>query len=151
VKATGHARLVLFAFLLGAGCALPEGDAQHVRWLDFESYVAEVQPVFAQRCGNPSCHGRAERAFSIYSPLQWRADPARTHLREPLTEAELVANYTVTCVLVTEAATPEDSVVLRKALGDAAGTYHGGGAIFEGSTDREYRAVLRWMERGWDP
>jgi hypothetical protein len=141
--------VLLAGALQGSGCALPEADDQHVVWLDFPRYVAEVQPVLAARCGNPSCHGRPDRPFSIYSPLQWRADPARTYLREPLSEAELVANHAVACVLVTGAAAPEEALLLRKALGDAAGTYHGGGAAFDGPTDRDYRTVLGWIEAGW--
>lgn len=137
------------AAALLAACSVPVEDATAVRWLDADAFEADVQPILAARCGNPSCHGRPDRPFAVYSPLQWRADAARTHLPEPLTDDELAHNYTAACVFVTEAGWPDDALLLRKPLAEAAGTYHGGGPVFDGTSDDDYRTVRAWVEGGW--
>lgn len=141
-------RAIAAAALLAA-CSVPVEDATAVRWLDVDAFEADVQPILAARCGNPSCHGRPDRPFAVYSALQWRADPARTHLPEPLTGDELAHNYTAACVFVSEAEHPDDALLLRKPLADAAGTYHGGGAVFDGTADDDYRTVRAWVHGGW--
>ena len=140
----------LFVLLL-AGCGVPEGDDVPVRWFDYQTFVTDVQPVLADRCGNPTCHGRPERPLSIYNQLAWRADPDRTYLLEQLDETELRHNYTVSCVLSTEADEPAATLFLRKSLGDLTDTYHGGGNVFEDDSERDYRALLAWLVEGWQP
>lgn len=142
--------LLVFAALgLMTGCAGPASGDIDVRWLGYEEYVANVQPILAEACGNPSCHGRADRPFAIYSAKRWRADADRLFLDEPLTDDELEHNYSASCVFSTEAETPQDAMLLRKPLGSHAGAYHGGGDVFRGVTDRDYRKILQWIEQGW--
>jgi len=141
------ALLVLAA--LAVACSVPASDDVEVRWLGYDDFVESVQPVLARACGNPSCHGRPERALSIYSTERWRADRDRLFLVEPLTATELEHNYTASCVLVTEAGLPAEALLLRKPLGSRAGVYHGGGDVFDGVTDRDYRKLLQWVEKGW--
>lgn len=131
-----------------AACGAVDRDDVAVRWLDYDVFVTEVQPVLAEKCGNPSCHGRAERAFSIYSHRNWRQDPAALYLPDALTSDELAHNYEASCVLVSEVAAPQETLLLKKTLGNSAGIYHGGGAIFDES-DRWYRILLAWVEKGW--
>jgi hypothetical protein len=142
---------VLLLLLALPGCGLADVDDRSVRWLDYGRFVGEVQPVLQARCANPSCHGTPVRPLSLYGVRSWRADPEALFLPEALTEQELRHNYTVSCVLATEADLPEETQLLRKPLGELALTYHGGGAIFEGTTDRDYRAMLAWLEQGWVP
>jgi hypothetical protein len=130
-------------------CSAPGGEDIEVRWLDYDLFVADVQPILAEKCGNPSCHGRADRPYSVFSPRAWRLDPERTHLSEPLSSEELVHNYTMSCVFVSEAEAPDASLLLLKPLGSSGDVFHGGGVIFEGESDRDYRIVLEWIEKGW--
>jgi len=141
-------RWIALACLLGA-CAAPDPQEVPVRWLSLERFRVDVQPILAESCGNPSCHGRSDRPLSLYSVRGWRLDPAHTYLPEPLTEEEQVHNYTMSCVFVSEAASPEESLLLLKPLGASADRYHGGGVVFDGDSDRDYRTVLDWIEEGW--
>ncbi len=129
-------------------CEEPGSENVAVRWLDYEVFVEDVQPVLAEMCGNPSCHGRPDRAFSIYSQRNWREDPDLLFRPDELSSAELNHNYEGSCVLVSEAAGAEDTLLLKKSLGKAAGVYHGGGAVLEES-DRSYRILLDWVKKGW--
>lgn len=136
--------------LLGLACSSPpESGSQRVHWLDYAEFKAEVQPVYAESCDNPSCHARPERALSLYAPMAWRLDDSRTHLLEPLSEEELMHNYVVSCMLASEADTPPETLLLRKPLGDFASTHHGGGAVFEGRSDDRYQKLEAWVAKGW--
>ena len=136
--------------MLASACSLPDGDEEAVRWLDYEQFAVDVQPILAEHCGNPSCHGRPDRAFSLYSHRNWRVDPDELFLPSPLTSDELAHNYTSACVQSSETDNPEDTMLLLKPLGDVSGTYHGGGTLFADTTDRSYRIVLNWLESGWN-
>ncbi len=131
-----------------AGCGAPDPGSSPVPLLDQAVFGAEVQPVLAERCANPTCHGRPERPLSIYAPRRWRADPRRVHLDEPLTADELRHNYVASCALAAEAERPEDALLVRKPLGAEGGLYHGGGPVFDGVADDGYRVVLAWIAAG---
>jgi hypothetical protein len=123
-----------------------------VRALDPDTFRTEVQPILVARCANPTCHARPERGFSLYAPGMRRLDPALTFLRDaPLVHAEEEHNYKVSCVFAGLGARPEEALLLRKSLGEGAGTYHGGGAVFGGPSDHGYRVILRWVTNGWVP
>jgi hypothetical protein len=68
-------------------------------------------------------------------------------LPEPLDERELRHNFLAACVFAGDGAGGEASLS-RKPLGDAGGLYHGGGAIFDGRTDDDYRALVAWIHGG---
>lgn len=131
-------------------CSTPQ-DTERVPLLDRATFERDVQPVLASRCANPTCHGRPERALSVYAPLQWRADPLRTHLPEALTPQELDHNYAASCALAALPSADENALLARKPLGDAGGLYHGGGAVFDGPTDASYRTIAAWIARGGGP
>lgn len=133
------------------GCVAPTEEEVALPRYDFERFAAEVQPVLAARCANPTCHGRPERPLSIYSPLAWRADASRTYLFEEVSEEELGHNYDVTRAMASDAPEPEQTLLLRKPMGGLASTYHGGGDIFEGETDRDYRTMLEWLREPVSP
>lgn len=140
----------LLPLILAAACGPVDESETPVRWLDHAEFAEAVQPVLAARCGNPSCHGRTARPFAIYSQRNWRLDPARTHLDEPLTETELRHNYDTSCVFASEAASPAEALLVLKPLAETAGVAHGGGVIFDGTSDRDYLTLLRWIEGGWE-
>lgn len=131
--------------LVAAGCSGPDAGSRPVRLGDRATFDADVQPVLAARCANPTCHGRPERALSLFAPHRYRADPARTYLDEPLTEAELAHNHLSASALATEQDRAEDSLLARKPRAEDAGTYHGGGRIFVDATERDYRTLVAWI------
>ncbi len=135
--------------VLAVGCAAPDGADEVVRFLDADEFAATVQPVLADRCASPSCHGRVERPLALYAPGFFRADPTRTFFDEPLMAAELEHNYAASCVFVTGAPAPAEAALVVKPLAGAVGVYHGGGAVFAGTADPDYRAVLAWIEGGF--
>lgn len=141
--------LALAVFAFGCGSA-PESGSENVHWLDYEEFKTNVQPILAEGCSNPSCHAREERAFSLYAPMARRMDESRTHMVEPLTEEELLHNFTVSCVLSSDSSVPDQTLLLRKPLADFANTHHGGGAVFEGKADDRYKKLADWIARGRD-
>lgn len=142
-------RSCLPALLLLGGCMSPSEASRPIRALDEDVFVAKVQPILAERCGNPTCHGRPDRPLSIYSPLRWRADPERTFFQEELSDEELNHNFSVSSVFASETESPEEALLLRKALGEVASTYHGGGVVIEATSDHDYFIMLRWVQTGW--
>lgn len=133
----------LLGFAL-AGCVdgpgsigLPTGD--------LEAFRADVQPLLAERCATPTCHGSDERPLRVYAPALFRLDPARLHLDEPLDDEELALNYERVRGFV-DPADPEASTLLRKPLASGAGgTEHEGGLQFEDIHDRGYAGVVAWI------
>jgi hypothetical protein len=132
--------------LVAAGCiGTPEGTTQ-VPVLDYELFVSDVQVIFVERCGNPACHGRPERPFSVFGPEWYRADPSRTFLDEPLTDAEVLANYERACAFSLGISDPTDCLLLRKPLALAAGGVgHLGGEVWSDRDDTEARVVEAWL------
>ncbi len=121
------------------GCSAAEPSDGRVAFLDRTVFEQSIQPDLSAACANASCHGRPERALSLYAARHWRADPTRLHLDEPLSSAELDHNYSVSCAMAWA-----DELLLRKPLAHHADTYHGGGAVFDGVTDERYRALRDW-------
>lgn len=127
-----------------AGCANVEPGTTELARLDRTRFELSVQPILAESCANPSCHGRPERALSLYAPRRFREDSSRTHLDEPLTSEELAHNFRAASALVDPHAL-EQSPLLRKSLGERSGSYHGGGVVFDGENDDRYRTLLAWV------
>jgi hypothetical protein len=149
--ASQHIHAALHIALLGSliGCApLPDPEPMPVG--DAATFAATVQPVVDERCATPSCHGRPERPLSLFSPLHYRRDPARTFLDEPLDADELDANVRRTCAFTLDLLREHEAVdaclVLRKPLAVAAGgARHEGGEIFRAVDDRDYRTLRAWL------
>lgn len=139
--------VMVVAASLGSGCGGPENGTNAVRAFDRDAFVATVQPIVAERCANPSCHGRLERPLALYAPMRFRLDPTRTHIDEPLTAREVDHNFWASAFLSTEAERAEESLFLAKPLAQI--RYHGGGAIFDSAEDAEYRALLVWVSDGY--
>ena len=122
------------------GCAGPEPGLEPVPRPDRAAFAATVLPILIEHCANPSCHGRPERALSLFAPLKFRADPARTWLVEPLSPGEIEHDYRATAALI-DPRDPDGSLLLQKAL---ARTYHGGGVTLE-AEDVPHRALRAWI------
>ena len=131
------------------GCDGPGSSWEPIRSFDYALYVSTVEPVLAEGCASPSCHGDPIRPFALYGVMGWRDDPAAAFLPDPLTPAELNHNFLTSSVFADSGDTPNDALLLRKPLGDAGDTYHGGGVVFGAVTDAGYLTVLSWIEEGW--
>jgi hypothetical protein len=117
---------------------IPEGDLAR--------FAADVQPILDHRCATPSCHGRPDRALSIYSSGRYRSDPARTFLSEPLTADELAANVRGVAAFTLDVDRLDDVLVVRKPLAiEQGGCWHAGGEIFGSVEDRDLRALRAWL------
>lgn len=145
-----RARLLLLALIALLGGCVEGPDALAAPFLeeDFLAFAEHGQPVLAERCANPACHGRADRPLRVFARFQHRLDPAAVHLDEPLTEEELWQNYRRARALV-RAEAPEASALLLKPLSEAqGGSHHRGGVQFEDPFEADYRALRLWVEQG---
>ncbi len=123
----------------GAGAELPLGDAA--------AFASDVQPVLEASCANPSCHGTADRPLETFARFQHRLDPARVHLDEPITDAELDANRYAVAALLAGFDAAADSPLLTKPLAEAAGgSEHVGGACFGDAAEPGSAAIERWAD-----
>ena len=129
-------RLVVLVASL-ASCAPSQGEVP-IAMLDRNEFATRVQPILAERCANPSCHGRPDRPLSLYAPLRHREDPNRVFLDEPLTDAELRHNWAASCA--------QGEALAQKPFGEPGGSYHGGGVVFDGPTDEGYRTLRAWLD-----
>lgn len=137
---------VIAAAFLAFGCSAPENGTIPLQWLDRGVFVDTVQPILAERCANPSCHGRPERPLSIFAPLRFRSDDSRRYLDEPLARNEIDHNYMACVVFSTEAAQASEALLIAKPLAEI--RYHGGGAIFDSTDDPDYQRMLEWIADG---
>jgi hypothetical protein len=123
----------LAALLLVAGCAVDNPPATAPS-LDREFFRCNVQPVLAARCAFPACHGTRVRPLAIFAPGRERLEVGWDRPTEPVTQAELDANYQLVSGFTTTTATGE-SWLLAKPLAPAAGGYYHRGADLFGSED----------------
>lgn len=130
--------IVLAMFTVG--CAGPDPGTTPVAQPDRAEFATTILPILAERCANPACHGRPERALSLYAPLRFRADATRTWLDEPLTPQELEHDYCAVSGLI-DPADPDRSLLLQKALERAP---HGGGRVLE-PEDGPHRMIRAWI------
>lgn len=137
--------VLLSSLSLSLACSAPELTRTPIPELDRAVFEREVQPMLAARCASPTCHGRPERALSVFAPGRWRSDAESVHLPGPLTEAELDHNYRASSALAADPAPGDAALLARKPLAGG-GLYHGGGALFDGPTDRDYLALRAWMD-----
>lgn len=131
--------------LVLSGCVGPPLEGTPIEIGSLARFESDVEPHLEARCAPGGCHGRAERPLALYAPGQWRRDPARTHLDEPLDALELERNARALAALGVGCA-PDDSPALTKPLAVAAGgVWHGGGDVLLDPTDRAYVAIRGWL------
>lgn len=113
----------------------------------FRDFVAVAEPVLAQGCGNPSCHGTAERPLEIYSVHQHRLDDRDVYLDAPLTQEEQWLNFVRSCGFAFDLDNPADCSLLRKPLDpEVGGSAHEGGIQYGDIENPAYQALLAWID-----
>lgn len=131
--------------LVLASCAGPGPEYEPLAMGPLDSFTRDVEPVLESRCAQGSCHGRPERTLGFYAPGQYREDPARTYVAEPLSEGEVRVNA-VSLALLAAGRPPDQCEALTKPLAIAAGgEWHGGGDVFADTSDPGYRTMLAWL------
>ena len=137
------------AFL--GGCV--EGPGLDAPWPegDTDRFQAEVQPVLADQCANPSCHGDVGRPLELFAVHQHRLDPTDVFLDTPLTWDELILNEERALTFIEAGADPETSPLLRKPLAvGQGGAPHAGGDQFARTDDDGYLALRAWIATATD-
>ena len=142
---------VVLGALAGAGCTVDTPAPVPLPVGDLAVFVAQAQPALDRRCAAPGCHADGARPFAVFSPGRRRLDPARLHLLEPLTAAELTANARAIAALALEPLLAGEPVsacpVLCKPLALAAGGCgHVVGPVFAGPDDRDYVGLAAYLE-----
>lgn len=133
--------------VLALGCDGPAPGGRPIVVAELGRFAREVEPQLERRCAQGSCHGRADRPFSLYAPGALRRDPARTYLDEPIGADELAANAERVAAFAVDGGSLADCLVLRKPLAvSAGGVWHGGGDVFEDASDPAYEAIRDWLE-----
>lgn len=127
----------------GKDSKLPQGDV--TKLLDYDYFVAKVQPLFAVKGGDGQacalCH-HTHTIFRLSRPGKdggFTPQQSREHYRAALKVIDL--------------ARPANSLILRKPLADAAQEgvldqktlSHGGGVRWGGTEDPAYRTILAWI------
>jgi hypothetical protein len=142
--ASSVAAVVLGACALDppAPLPLPTGDAR--------VFAGVAQPALDRRCVDGGCHANPARPFAIYSAGRRRADSARLHLIEPLTDHELAANARALAAFALEPLAADLAIdaclVLCKPLAvGAGGCGHVVGEIFTGTDDRDYQGLHAYL------
>ena len=140
----------LVACLALVACAVENPPAQPPA-LDREYFRCNVQPVLAARCAFPACHATRTRPLAIYAPGRERFQVGWDRPTEPITAAELDANFGAASGFATATATG-DPWLLVKPLATAAGGYYHRGAdlfgdenVFVTKGDPGYQIVASWI------
>src|SRR4051794_2036679 len=91
-------RSPLLLLALHAGACTVDNTAPgalRLRDLDWQDYACKVEPVVAARCSMTVCHGRADKAYRVYSSGKLRLGDASTLIARDaaLRLAEAKANF----------------------------------------------------------
>jgi len=116
--------------------------------LDRASFACVVEPILARDCSYTGCHGDARFPLRVYSVGKLRAGSMTTldDRLVPLTPDEREANFTSAAAFAYGGVSPDDNLLLRKALpAEDGGFEHKGGAIFTGPDDVRARAIRTWL------
>ncbi len=102
---------------------------------DFAFFRDTVQPMLLERCGDGNCHGSASNDLQLFCGG---------------TPEDVRASYWAAVDYLTPV--PEQSELLRRPLPPAkGGTFHEGGAIFDGPSDSGYTLLLDWARQHGPP
>jgi hypothetical protein len=138
--------------LAAAACAVEVPSAEPWPALGgVEPFAELAQPVLAERCANPSCHGNPDRPLAVFAVHRYRLDPDATFLDAPLTAEELERNFVRAAAFLLEVDAAEDSALLAKALArEAGGSGHDHGAVFTDRAEHDYVQLLDWATLALD-
>ncbi len=127
-----------------AGCG-PEGAPVPLSFGDAATFRAEVQPILAERCANPSCHGGAARPLEIYATLRHRLYVDNIFVDEPISDEELTLNQQRAACFINDL--DHGSSLARKPLPvEEGGVQHAGGTIFSRGDDPAYLPLKAWVD-----
>jgi hypothetical protein len=140
----------LAALLVVAGCAIDNPPAT-APVLDRELFRCTVQPVLAARCAFPACHGTRTRPLAIFAPGRERLEVGWDRPTEPVTPAELDANFQLVSGFTTTTATGEPWLLAKPLAPAAGGYYHraadlfGSEDVFLTKDDAGYQLLASWI------
>ena len=138
--------LVLAATL--TACTDPETELS-IPPADATVFRTAVYPILLRDCGFTTCHGTADRFFSVFGPGRARLDPA-TGAYDPATPYELALTYTRARSMLLGADGPESSLFVRKPIplveGGAGhkGDDPWGHTVYRSVDDAHYVTLYRW-------
>lgn len=116
---------------------------------DPELFEQRVYPMLLRNCAFTSCHGDERRFFQVYGPGRTRADPKQMP-SDPPTRVEIQRSYDRARSMLSTAAHPADSLLLRKPLEATQGGEGHKGVdalgrnVFRSQDDADYMLLLRW-------
>ena len=139
---------------LAAGCSADFDEPDPAPMLDVNAFRCRVQPVLAARCAFAECHASAQRPYRLYAVGRMRLGVGWGRLEEPLTAAELDANFEVS----RNFAAGTTPLLTAKPLDTRAGGYYHRGAdlygeddVFLTADDPGYRGLAEWTAGGSAP
>jgi hypothetical protein len=145
---------MLLACGIVTGCNAELGEPDPAPALDTEAFRCRVQPVVAARCAFAECHASAQRPYRLYAVGRMRLGVEWSRLEEPLTPAELAANYEIS----RNFAVGEAPLLTAKPLDTRAGGYYHRGAdlygeddVFLSTDDPGYQVLAEWIAGGTAP
>ena len=140
-------RRCLMLIALVAACS--NADPASSPTPDGVQFAREVYPLLLRDCAFSTCHGAPERFFRIVGPGRVRLDPL-TMPDDPTTLNELVLSYERSRDMLATAATPAESMLLRKPLEASAGGQGHRGAddfgrnLYPSQSHPSYVILSRW-------
>lgn len=139
--------VVALALAVVPACVSGPGEVAAPLEASWESWVTEVQPLLAERCGNPSCHGDVSRPLEVFGVHRHRLDPSDTYVDAPLTDEELAVGYDKARALIVPGEAADESLLLRKPVPTSAGgAPHQGGVQFQDpADDPDYEVLWAWI------
>ena len=142
--------LLILGYTLG-GCTEVDNPYRPFPEPDFESYVADVQPIVRTQCAFLPCHGSPDRPLTLYAVgfLRAKSSFSGAPLDEhTLTESERAWNYDAMRMRLLDERSADESQLLLKCLDpDEGGIYHGDGVVvFPNRRSPGYRKLAAWIE-----
>jgi hypothetical protein len=140
-------RHCLMLIVLAAGCSneVPSGSPSP----DGVLFAREVYPLLLRDCAFSTCHGAQGRFFRVVGPGRVRLDPLSMP-DDPTTLNELLLSYERARDMLAGAATPAESLLLRKPLEASAGGQGHLGAddfgrnLYASQSHPSYLMLARW-------
>ena len=115
--------------------------------LDSVAFTERVQPILAERCASPACHGSERRRLRVYAPGYFRRDPTRVHRDEALSAGVLAANERSAAAFASDVTAASESLLVTKPLGRV---NHLGGRVFTEADEAQW-TLLAWLRSGGLP
>lgn len=143
--------LPLLASLLAiAACRSGLEDQAALPALDEPYFRCRVQPVLTKSCGAFACHGDGARFFRLFGRDRLRFGGTEEQRNAFMRDEERAANFNSARAMV-NADNPEESLLLKKPLEQAAGGYYHGAVklgtanVFPNKDDPDYKTLAAWV------